>query len=213
MKKIAIVDFGLGNLFSVSQSCQVLGINAEVTSNPEVINNAHGIILPGVGAFGDAMENILHLNLENCLKDQVKKGKPIFGICLGMQILFEKSFEFGEHVGLSLLAGEVLKFPLENKGKKLRVPQISWNTIRGANLTTWKESPLKTLKDEEYMYFVHSFYVKPHETSVIASQTSYEEFEYCSSVKKDNLFAVQFHPEKSSHKGLEIYKNWYNSID
>ena len=105
MKKIAIVDFGLGNLFSVAQSCESLGIPAQITSNSEIIDNAHGIILPGVGAFGDAMENIKALNLEHCLKEQVKKGKPTFGICLGMQLLFEKSNEFGEHAGLAFLEG------------------------------------------------------------------------------------------------------------
>jgi glutamine amidotransferase len=210
MKKIAIVDFGLGNLFSVAQSCEVLGINAEITSNPEVINNAHGIILPGVGAFGDAMENIQKLNLEHCLKEQVKKGKPTFGICLGMQLMFERSYEFGENRGLGFFSGEVLKF--HSAEKKIRVPQIAWNTIQMNGQENWKKSPFKTLADNEYMYFVHSFYVKPKDESLITSTTVYEGIKYCSSVFKDNLFAVQFHPEKSAQKGLEIYKNWYRQI-
>jgi glutamine amidotransferase len=213
MKKIAIVDFGLGNLFSVLQVCQKLEMNAFVTSDAKKIADCHGIILPGVGAFGDAVTNLQKLELLNFLKDEAQRGKNIFGICLGMQILFERGYEFGTHEGLKLIKGDVLKFDQSmSPRKKMRVPQIAWNTIHGELKDPWIKSPLKTLKEGDFMYFVHSFYVEPTDAEVIASTTKYCGFKYCSSILKDNIFAVQFHPEKSGLKGLEIYKNWYQKV-
>jgi glutamine amidotransferase len=212
-KKIAIVDFGLGNLFSVLQACLELGAQAEITTDPEKVKNAQGVILPGVGAFGDAITNLRKSGMDHVLKEAFDQGKPIMGICLGLQLMFQTSEEFGSHEGLGFIKGTVKRFPsVTMTGTKIRVPQIGWNQIVTPNKKLWDSSPLSSLMPEEFMYFVHSYYVLPEDSSVIVSTTEYGSFKYCSGIKKNNLFAVQFHPEKSAEKGLEIYKNWLNTI-
>lgn len=211
---IAIIDYQISNIFSVKHAFDSLGVESVVTSDPKVIMEAKAAILPGVGAYGDCMLNLKNLNLIEAILEFIKSGKPFMGVCLGLQLLFSQSTEFGRHQGLNVIKGEVNRFPSENdKGEVIRVPQIGWNRIyhTSKNRLNWQRSPLKALKNKDYMYFVHSYYVKPQDKSVIVSYTNYSGFEYCSSIIKDNIFAVQFHPEKSGPRGIEIYRNWINA--
>jgi imidazole glycerol-phosphate synthase subunit HisH len=210
-KKIAIIDYQLGNLFSVQQACLHLGHEAFITSNPHDIVNADYAILPGVGAFADAMSNMQRLDIINPIKDYIASGKPFMGICLGLQLLLTESEEFGSTKGLNLIEGVVKKFsPVDTEGDVLKVPQIAWNQIYPSKSNLWDDSPLSTCGEGDYMYFVHSFYAAPVSETVVLSTTNYGGFNYCSSVIKDNIFACQFHPEKSGQYGVEIYKNWIN---
>ena len=203
MKKVAIIDFKVGNIFSVVQACKEIGLIVEVTSDYNTILSSDGVILPGVGAFGDAMKNLEEQGLIKTIKDFIETGKPFMGVCLGLQLLFSNSEEFGNHRGLGIIKGKVKKFD----NSKTKVPQIGWNKIY-KDLNTWENSPLEDTINDEYMYFVHSYYVTPSDENIILSNTNYSGKEYCSSIRKNNVFATQFHPEKSGKKGLEIYKNW-----
>lgn len=206
---IAIVDYQLSNMFSVKHVFDYLHVPAIITSNPQEVLAAKAAVLPGVGAFGDAMINLKKLKLDRALIELVGKGKPLLGVCLGLQLLFSESFEFGQHQGLNLIAGKVVKFPPYNsRHQKVLIPQIGWNTIVKPRTRGWSKTPLKGLKNNSFMYFVHSYFVKPKEASVIASLTTYQGIKYCSSIVKNNIFATQFHPEKSGNKGIMIYKNW-----
>jgi len=206
-KKIVIIDYQLGNLYSVKQACHSVGMNFAVSSNKEDILDADALILPGVGAFKQAMNNLKKLDLIDAIKTKVNSGTPLLGICLGLQLLFTKSEEFGSGNGLNLISGIIIKFPSNIDHRKIRVPHISWNKIYKFN-NTFKDSPLKDLKSHEFMYFVHSYYVKPDNDKYILTNTNYDGIEFCSSVIKENIFATQFHPEKSLDKGISIYKNW-----
>ncbi len=215
--KIAIIDYGMGNLFSVQQACLHTELDAVITSDKKELLDADAAILPGVGAFGNAMDNLQKLDLISPIKDFIASGRQFYGICLGMQLLMSESEEFGNHSGLNLIKGRVVKFPgKDNEDRKIKVPQIGWNSIKrpGVNFkNAWDDSPLKNIKDNEFMYFVHSYYAKPSDQSVVLSKTVYEGTEYCSSVKLGkNIFASQFHPERSAEKGLNIYKNWKQII-
>jgi len=213
MKKVVIIDYKLSNLYNVKHALEHYNINPVISSNKNDIYNADGIILPGVGAFGDAMNNLKKYDLIEPIKDFLSTGKPFMGICLGFQLLFSESEEFGSHKGLDIIKGVVKKFPHKINNKKVKVPQIGWNTIFKPNeYITWANSPLKELKEKEYMYFVHSYYVVPSNTKDILSITNYEDIIYCSSINKNNIFAVQFHPERSAQKGLSIYKNWIDTL-
>ncbi len=210
--RVAIIDYKLGNLFSVQQACFYLGYDAFLSSDPNEIMNSDAIILPGVGAFANAMDNIRKMDLIEPLKDFVSSNKPMMGICLGLQLLFTESEEFGSHKGLGLIDGVVKRFPPKTKMNEIiKVPQIAWNTIYPKNIN-WSDSPLSVCSPGDYMYFVHSYYVQPEYQNSILSTTIYEDLEYCSSVLKNNIFACQFHPEKSGMHGIEIYKNWLNKI-
>ena len=212
LEEVIIVDYELGNLFSVKHACNHVGLETVVSSDPKRIEMAKAIILPGVGAFGDAMNNLAKLDLISPVKDFIASGKPFLGVCLGMQLLFEESEEFGTKNGLGVVQGIIKKFPNEFENKKMRIPQIAWNHIEKPKNTDWKETPLQGIKDKEFMYFVHSFYALPSNKEDILTTTHYNDFEYCSAIKKKNMFAMQFHPEKSGSMGLEIYKNWYSQI-
>lgn len=206
-KNVIIIDYNLGNLFSVKQACDTIGINARISSDKQDIINADALILPGVGAFIEAMHNLEELDLVDAIKDQVNAGKPLFGVCLGLQLLFSSSEEFGSGKGLDLIPGIIRKFPAAYNDKKIKVPQIAWNKIYSYK-QGWEKSPLFNVPENEFMYFVHSYYVDPAEESCILTNTNYEGLEYCSGILKDNIFATQFHPEKSAEKGISIYKNW-----
>ena len=206
-KKVIIIDYKLGNLFSVKQACDVVGMNSEISSDRNKILNADALILPGVGAFIEAMNNLNDLELITAIKYKVNNGTPLFGICLGLQLLFTKSEEFGSGKGLNIIPGIIKKFPNQINGKKITVPHISWNTIYESNIK-FRDTPLKNLENNEFMYFIHSYYVVPKELDCFLTQTNYNGIEFCSSIKKNNIFATQFHPEKSSKKGVSIYKNW-----
>jgi glutamine amidotransferase len=209
-KKIVIVDYKLGNLFSVNQALTNIGLDVIITSNTVEIDSADALILPGVGAFSDAMTNLNELNLINPIKEFVATGKPFLGICLGLQLLFSESEEFGQNKGLGLVKGLVKRFYNTNKEGEIRkVPQIAWNQIYKINANSWMNTPLQDIKEGEFMYFVHSFYVVPEE-AVGLSETNYDGQSYISSIQKNNLFACQFHPEKSATEGLKIYNTWAN---
>lgn len=206
-EKVEIIDYQLGNLYSVKQACDTVGMNAKLTSKKEDILNASALILPGVGAFIEAMNNLNNLDLIDAIKYKVDNGTPIFGICLGLQLLFSKSEEFGSGSGLKLIPGVIKKFPHKINNKKIKVPHISWNQVyKLKNL--WADTPLHSLKNYDFMYFIHSYYVKPQSDDCILTNTNYDGVKFCSSVLQNNIFATQFHPEKSGDKGILIYKNW-----
>ena len=212
-KKVAIIDYGLGNLFSINNACKSVGLDTIITSDKNIINNADALILPGVGAFGDAMDSLNNNNLIQIIYKFVETGKPFLGICLGMQLLFSESEEFGFHKGLNLIKGKVVKFPvINNNGNKILVPQIQWNQIYAEDNNTWEASPLKNISQGAYMHFVHSYYVIPENQKNVLTYSEYEEIRYASSVIKDNIIGIQFHPEKSAKDGLKIYQNWANFI-
>ena len=196
---IAIIDYGVGNLFSLKSSFAAIGAEAVVTGDPSVIASAERIILPGVGAFEDAAKKLRHSGLDAVIKDEVEKGKPLRGICLGMQMLFEKSYEYGEYEGLGLLKGSI-KPIADVIGGGLSIPHIGWNP-----LVIKKESPiLKYVKEGECVYFVHSYYASDCDESV-ASVAEYGAY-LTASVSLGNVHGCQFHPEKSGRTGLNILK-------
>jgi glutamine amidotransferase len=212
-KKVAIVDYGLGNLFSIYQACEYAGLSPKITSSVNEISTSDGLILPGVGSFGDAMTNLNESNLLEPILKFAKSGKSFLGICLGMQLLFTESEEFGSHLGLDLIKGKIVKFPISNLNSSIpRVPQIQWNKIHKPEHNSWVKSVLEQNIDGDYMYFVHSYYAIPNSESNILSITNYGNIEYASSVMKDNITGIQFHPEKSAKQGLEIYKSWAKQI-
>lgn len=209
-KKVVIIDYQLGNLFSVKQACDTVGMNAKISSERGDILNADALILPGVGAFIEAMHNLEKLNLISAIKTKVKEGNPLFGVCLGLQLLFTKSEEFGAGNGLNLIPGIIKKLPQERNKIKIKVPHIAWNKIYAFNQKK-KSAPFFELVNNEFMYFIHSYYVKPSKDECILTKTNYDGIEFCSSISENNIFATQFHPEKSGEKGISIYKNWASS--
>jgi glutamine amidotransferase len=206
---IVIIDYGMGNLRSVAKAFEKVGIGAVVSDKPEIIEKADKIVLPGVGAFKDAKEGLQERNLVEPIKNHIKQRKLFLGICLGLHLLFTKSHEDGEHAGLGIVPGEVVRFKpdrltIDNaNSQKLKIPHMGWNTIRAK-----KEVPiLKGLPDNAYMYFVHSYYVVPERNDVVATETDYGAT-FVSMISLDNVFAMQFHPEKSQRYGLMIIKNF-----
>ena len=203
---IAIVDYGVGNLFSLKSSLESIGADVVVTSNTDEIRRADKILLPGVGAFSDAAKKLSMSGLQDVIISEVKSGKPLLGICLGMQLLFDKSFEYGEHNGLGLISGNVI--PMENNiPKNLKIPHIGWNALKFHNA-----SPLfKYINEGDCVYFVHSFYADNCEDALIASSEYGKQI--TAAVAKDNVFGCQFHPEKSGNIGLNILKAFCESGD
>lgn len=211
--RVAILDYGLGNLFSVKHACEHAGMAGRLTCSGAEILNADAVILPGMGAFGDAMRSLKRLDLISPLRDFVATGKPLVGVCLGMQLLMTESYEFGIHKGLGLIEGPVLQFedPVEAT-TSLKVPQIQWNNIfhpkpHEAVKDPWAGSLLEGIAEYEFMYFVHSYYAQPHDPQVILSMSQYGHIKFCSSLRYRNIFAFQFHPERSGLEGLKVYKN------
>ena len=196
---IAIIDYGVGNLFSLSSSFNAIGEETVVTGDKDIIAKADKLVLPGVGAFKDAVLKLKKSKLDTVIKSEVEKGKPLLGICLGMQMLFNKSYEYGEHEGLGLIPGEVV--PMENAlPKNLKIPHIGWNALETKN-----NSPiLKYVKTGDCVYFVHSYWAKTN-AEFISSTTEYG-IDITASVEYGNVFGCQFHPEKSGKVGLNILK-------
>ena len=196
---IAIVDYGMGNLKSVEKGFKKVGIDAIVTSSPGVVDNAEAVVLPGVGAFRDCIKNLTDLSLTEAVITSINKGKPFLGICLGLQVLFSESEEFGVCRGLDVFSGRVKRFPESG----LKVPHMGWNSVK-----ILRRPPIfDGVADESYFYFVHSFYVAPQDMDIVATTTEYGG-EFTSMVWKDNIFATQFHPEKSQETGLRILKGF-----
>ena len=196
---IRIIDYGVGNLFSLRSSLRAIGIDADYTGDPAEIRKADKLILPGVGAFRDAREALRSTGLDRVVQEEAGKGKPLMGICLGMQMLFDRSYEYGEYEGLGLIPGEIV--PMEGRiPKELPIPHIGWN-----ELVLKQSSPLmKNTANGDYVYFVHSYYAETPAEYVIAT-TDYG-VEMTAAVQKDNVYGCQFHPEKSSDVGLSILK-------
>lgn len=197
---IAIIDYQMGNLRSVQKAFERGGHAAAVTGDPEVIAQASKLVLPGVGAFADAIAELKQRELVEPIKAAIAAGKPFLGICLGLQLLFDRSYEDGEHEGLGILPGEVRKFEIPPEYK---VPHMGWNAV------AWPRRPpiFAGLAEDCHFYFVHSYYVLPDDSSVVAGQASYPT-PFCAAVWRDNLFATQFHPEKSQSAGLAVLKNF-----
>lgn len=196
---IAIVDYGCGNLFSISSSAKALGLDVVVTGDAEKIKNADRIILPGVGAFEDAINKLRSSGLADVIIEEAEKGKPILGICLGMQLLFDKSYEYGEFEGLGLIKGEICPFE-GDIDKNLKIPHMGWN-----KLIFKADNPIfKYISDGDYMYFVHSYYGKNCEESLLA--VSEYDVLVPAVVNSKNVYGMQFHPEKSGEKGLLLLK-------
>ena len=196
MKPIVIVDYGMANLRSVQKALEKLGHEAVITGDPQQVSEAHQLVLPGVGAFRDAIRCLRTTGLAPAIVDHIRAGRPFLGICLGLQMLFTRSVEDGEHEGLDLFAGDVVRFP-HTPG--LKVPHMGWNQLR-----VLKPAPhLADLPVEAAVYFVHSYYVVPRDPSLVATETDYPT-PFASSIWHDNVFATQFHPEKSQHVGLQI---------
>jgi imidazole glycerol-phosphate synthase subunit HisH len=213
---VAIIDYEMGNLLSVQRACEQVGLQSLITSDSSIIMGSQAVILPGVGAFGDAMHNLKRLDLVSPLKEYIGTGKPFMGICLGMQLLLSESHEFGHHKGLDIINGSVLRFPSQGKERqKIKVPQVGWNRIfppPAAAETLWAKSVLNGVPTGEFMYFVHSYYAIPESADVILSMTTYEDISYCSGIQSNNVMAFQFHPEKSGKKGITIYHNFKSLI-
>ena len=197
---IRIVDYGMGNLRSVQKAFEKLGVAAEIVTSPEQVATAERLVLPGVGAFRDAMSELNRLNLVEPIREHIQKDKPFLGICLGLQMLFDVSHEDGEWTGLGVLRGDVVRFP---SLPDLKVPHMGWNTLQ----PTRPHALLKDVPADASVYFVHSYYVRPRDESVIAARTDYG-IPFTSMIARGNLVATQFHPEKSQKVGLKLLDNF-----
>jgi|SRR3972149_2510322 len=197
---IAIIDYDMGNLRSVAKAFEKVGATAAVTRDPKAILNASHVVLPGVGAFKDCMRNLDEYGLIDPIIKSIESGKPFLGICLGLQLLFDESMEFGHHRGLGVVKGKVVRFP---EGTGLKVPHMGWNEA-----TKRIDSPLLSgIEDDTFFYFVHSYYAVPEDRSVDLTTTGYG-LDFTSSIMKDNIMACQFHPEKSQKSGLKVLENF-----
>ena len=201
----------MSNLFSIRNALDVLGIDSVITSNPKTISSCDGAVLPGVGAFPEAMMQLNNLDLSESVKNFISSGKPFMGICLGMQLLFDRSEEFSLTNGLGIIKGEVKDF--KNEEKVNTVPHVGWNKLH-LNEGNQKNDFDFTdaLRTDDFFYFVHSFFVDPLEKDFIKTYTTHEDFQFCSSISYENVFASQFHPEKSGKKGLEIFRRVFLEV-
>jgi len=195
---IAVIDYGMGNLRSVQKALELVGAKAQITQNPKDIKQADKVVLPGVGAMQQAMERLSSLKLIPAIKESIQEKKPFLGICLGFQLLFFESEEGGKVSGLGIIPGKVKKL------RSLKVPHIGWNQIK----KTSQDCPLfKDVAEESFFYFCHSYFVSPEDASIIATKTEYG-VDFASSICKENIFGVQFHPEKSQSVGLKFLENF-----
>jgi glutamine amidotransferase len=203
--KVIIADYGMGNLFNIQRVFSYLGVTTTITTDADEIKSADRLIIPGVGAFEEAMKNLRSKNMVEPLKEFAASGKPVLGICLGMQLLFSESTEFGLHTGLDLIKGSVLKFDYPDN-EAIKIPQIGWNSI-----TKNKDSKLDILdgiQDGTYYYFIHSYYCKPNSDTNIVASTIYGETPFCSVTNEQNIWGCQFHPERSADAGVKIFENF-----
>jgi len=216
--KVGIINTGTSNLYSVQLACKEVGIESIIINEAEGANEFGGLILPGVGAFEQVMLDLKNKGLDKYIIKFIKTGKPVFGICLGFQLLFNYSEEFGIHKGLGVFNGKVKKIPKSTDAKKekvRKVPFIGWSRINKCNdenLSSWTKKPLSLLPRNAAMYFVHSYYADVDDKEITSSYTNYSDFKCCSSITFKNVFASQFHPEKSGKLGLSIFSNFKNQI-
>lgn len=217
--RVAIVDYGMGNLFSVRCACEHAALDAFITSSPDEVRNAAGVILPGIGAFADAMATLSRLDLVSAIRDVAAAGTPLFGVCLGMQLLMTESHEFGLHRGLNVLEGAVVRLDgAQPNTHGVKVPNIGWNPIdppdagQTGTIVPWTGSPLQDLRPGTFMYFVHSYYVEPSDSSCVLATTPYGDRQICSALRRHQVFACQFHPERSGPDGLSLYRRFAASL-
>jgi len=206
MRKIAILNYGIGNVKSIYNALAQINARPILTNRVEEIREADGVILPGVGAFASGMENLAKYELEGPISDYVQTGKPFLGICLGMQMLMDESEEFGHTRGLGLVNGKVIRLKVTHA----RLPHVGWSKIEQPAHRPWSDTIFQDIKTNTNLYFVHSFAVHPKNTKDVLSLTTYDDNTYCSAFGKDNVYGVQFHPEKSADMGLKILKNFIN---
>jgi len=199
MSKLVIIDYGVGNFRNVQKAFQSIGADAEITESVDVVANASALVLPGVGAFGDAITNLRERKLDQPVLNGVKAGKPLLGICVGLQLLFDESEEMGHYLGLGILSGQIKRFP----ESELVVPHMGWNQIEPAQ----QHPLLYNINPGDFAYFAHSYYAVPKNETDVLGTTDYG-IEYASVVGRDNVCAIQFHPEKSQQVGLQILKNF-----
>ncbi len=203
---VVIVDYGISNLFSVYGAVQVVGVdNLTVSDDPSEIESADRVILPGVGAFGDGMNNLRQRDLVSVLQDRTAADRPTLAVCLGMQLLMDESDEFGSHQGLSAIKGSVTRFTPE---PNIKIPLIGWEPLIEPKPDAWGSTVLSGLSDGTHMYVVHSDYVEPSDAENILAETRFGQVEFCSVVKNGNTTGVQFHPERSGEDGIRIYRNF-----
>jgi glutamine amidotransferase len=203
----------MGNLFSVKNACELVGMSALISYSEKELLAADAVILPGVGAFGDAMSALEGFGLVSVLRDIIEMGKPFLGICLGMQLLMSESEEFGNFKGLGIFDGYVKRFSnISDSNKKIRVPHVGWNRVYFNSSLNSKDLIFSKLSDGEFMYFVHSYFVKPTVEDFVISMTEYEGIRFCSGIRRSNLMAFQFHPEKSGFCGIQIFRNFKEMI-
>jgi glutamine amidotransferase len=217
---VAIVDYGMGNLFSVKRACEWVGLEGIITSDKKSVLEAPAVILPGIGAFEDAMETLKRHDLVAVLREVAFSGKPFLGVCLGLQLLMSESYEFGCHKGLNIIEGDVVRLGgTSPDGRQLKVPHVGWNRIfpdsypTGGLVAVWKNTLLEDVPNHSFMYFVHSYFVRPAETSVVASITNFGSQGFPSAVRSGNIFACQFHPERSGPVGLKIYEKLASMVN
>lgn len=209
-KKIVIIDYGLGNLYSITKALEFLGFNnAIISNNKDIILSADGIILPGVGAFSAGMQGLVEKGLVEVLKEFVSTDKPVLGICLGAQIMMSKGYEFGEHAGLNFVEGVVETFP-KSVSLVEKIPHVGWNGVYGNN--NWTDSVFNDVEKNSNFYFTHSYIMKPADPKYVFAMTKYGNYEFCSVIKKGNVYGTQFHPEKSGEVGLKVIKNFISVI-
>lgn len=204
--KIAIIDYGVGNLYSVQRALEVCGANNIcICSNPDEVREAHRVILPGVGAFADGMKGLCERGLDSALRDFADSGRPLLGICLGMQLLATSSEEFGEHAGLNLIPGKVKAIPTAGvDGMPLKIPYIGWSPLNCPISASWDGSLIGSVKEDECVYLVHSFCFDPSITADLLATYQYGGFNITAAIAKNNITGLQFHPEKSGRVGLSI---------
>lgn len=209
-KKITIIDYGLGNLYSISKAIECYSSNVIISDKSDDILSADAVVLPGVGAFAAGMDGLRKKQLIEIIINYANLNKPILGICLGAQLLLEKGYEFGEYGGLGIIPGSVEIFP-DSVAKLDKIPHIGWNGILEPEKKAWKKTILEDIDNDANVYFVHSYIMKPIQNDNILSLTEYGGQKFCSAVKKGNIYGVQFHPEKSGEIGLKIIKNFINN--
>lgn len=215
-QKITIIDYGMGNLLSIARAVKYTGAQPEITDNAQKIATAEKVILPGVGAFGKGIERLKQEGLLEATLKFVAKGRPILGICLGMQLFLSESYEFGVHQGLGIIAGIVKKLQYNLDNIDYKIPQIGWNCIYqpkniihlNGKIAVWENTILRCIESGSYFYFVHSYACYPDNPNYILAETEYGSNRFCSVINKDNIWGCQFHPEKSAANGLNLYHNF-----
>ena len=208
MKKVSIIDYGMSNLLSICRAFEHIGATVEIIDSAAGIEQADYLVLPGVGAFPDGMKELHARNLVNPVKKYVASGKPMLGVCLGMQMLLSKSYEHTETPGLDIIPGEVLALPKDIPGYK--VPNINWHSIE-SNQDNWKNSILENTSNGACFYFVHSYYAKPDKEAHVLASANFGSLNFACAVRKENVTGTQFHPEKSGEEGLKLLENFIKS--